>query len=97
MEFLGESSGELFKDYKDISREAAQEDQAEQVLKICVFHTSEDDEVKPQRSHCGLPTLEGDVSDDRQVMGEYLLHVGQVPEKLFKWLLRNDVCYTNYL
>ncbi|CAL8263520.1 unnamed protein product [Merluccius merluccius] len=44
MEFLGESSGELFKDYKDISREAAQEDQAEQVLKICVFHKSEEDE-----------------------------------------------------
>ena len=28
----------------DISREAFQEDQAEQVLKICVFHTSEEDE-----------------------------------------------------
>ncbi|CAL8275432.1 unnamed protein product [Arctogadus glacialis] len=29
---------------KDISRKAAQEDQAEQVLKICVFHKSEEDE-----------------------------------------------------
>lgn len=27
---------------QDISREAAKEDQAEQVLKICVFHTSEE-------------------------------------------------------
>ncbi|XP_076616611.1 uncharacterized protein LOC143339324 [Chaetodon auriga] len=44
MEFLGESSGELIKDYKDISREAAQEDQAGQVLRICVFHTCEEDE-----------------------------------------------------
>ena len=28
---------------QDISREAAQEDQAEQVLRICVLHTSEDE------------------------------------------------------
>ncbi len=29
---------------QDISREAAQEDQSEQVLRICVFHTCEEDE-----------------------------------------------------
>ncbi|XP_074546285.1 uncharacterized protein LOC141810709 [Halichoeres trimaculatus] len=42
MEFLGESSGELIKDYMDDSREAVKEDQAKQVLKICVFHRSEE-------------------------------------------------------
>ena len=30
---------------QNISREEAQKDQAEQVLRICVFHTSEEDEV----------------------------------------------------
>ena len=39
----------------------------------------------------------GDVSDQQEVMGEYLLQFGKYKNKSFKWLLENDVGYIIYL
>lgn len=37
---------------QDISREDSQEEQTEQVLRICVFHTSEEDEGASDTVDC---------------------------------------------
>lgn len=39
----------------------------------------------------------GDVSDKREVLGEYILQFGKYKGKSFRWLLENDVGYALYL
>ncbi|KAM4537740.1 uncharacterized protein V3H82_023539 isoform 1-T2 [Fundulus diaphanus] len=39
----------------------------------------------------------GDVTDDSEVLGDYILQFGKYKGKSFRWLLENDVGYTLYL
>lgn len=39
----------------------------------------------------------GNVSDNAEVLGEYILQFGKYKGKSFRWLLENDVGYTMYL
>ncbi|KAK9969791.1 hypothetical protein ABG768_027942 [Culter alburnus] len=39
----------------------------------------------------------GDVSDRKEVLGDYILQFGKYKGKPFRWLLENDVGYTMYL
>ena len=54
-------------------------------------------DIVHSNAHTLVSQQGGDVSDRREVMGEYVLQFGKYKGKCFRWLMENDVGYVLYL